>query len=66
MILRCVAPRKHDPVRLCGQWLAAVPDGYAVLRIVRQPSEAAPETIVLSCRRCHALHEVAIPLRDAA
>lgn len=66
MIIRCTAPKKHNRLQPCWQWLAAVPDGSVVLRTIRSPREAAPENLVLGCQECHTLYEVTPPLRSAA
>lgn len=66
MILRCQAPRKKDRLRPCGWWLATVPDGHKIVRVIQHSSEAHPDNLVVGCGECRALHEIARTLREAA
>lgn len=66
MILRCLAPRKHDRLRPCGYWLATVPDSSEVVGIVRSEALARPEEVVVGCGKCGALYAIRSSLTKAA
>lgn len=61
--IRCRAPRK--PPRFtddfCRGFVADAPAGSAVIRILEHSREKRWDTLVCSCGRCGALHEIALP-----
>jgi hypothetical protein len=62
MISRCQAPKTADPRgERCDNFVARVPDGYAVAGLVAHSDLAAASSIVVACRRCRFLHEIAPP-----
>lgn len=61
MILRCRAPNRADPTRLCGGLIGAAPDGSVVTDILERFEHAREGAFGMRCPTCRRIFEVLPP-----